>query len=448
MSPMTAPHELSVAELTAVLASGSVSAGEVARSSLDRSEALDDRFNAFVDTRPSAPSEAGAGRGPLAGIPVAIKDSFAVDGRAPTMGSNVHADWMTGTAEAVRRLRDAGAVLVGYTNLHEWAIGTTSIETATGPIRNPWNVDHVAGGSSGGSAAALAAGFVPAALGADMGGSIRIPAACCGVVGLKPTWGLVPTAGYVGEGIEIDHVGPMARTVADARTLLEVLAPGDYAAPDVTNLTVGVAESYFFDDLEAETAAVLESAIATLTSVVGRVVPVEIAALEGSRLAISLLALPAIAALLGDRLQERRDDFLPETAQVLMLGAQMSDDDRAGAVETHAAVATAWAEAFTEVDVVVTPTLPAPPALVTEKIVELPSGVGSADLAYIALNAPMNLGGVPCITLPCGETAEGWAVGASLTAARGNDAVALAAAEALEAALDGAFANRIAPLEP
>jgi aspartyl-tRNA(Asn)/glutamyl-tRNA(Gln) amidotransferase subunit A len=358
----------------------------------------------------------------------------------------VHASWVGGTAAVVERLRRAGAAIVGFTNLHEWAIGTTSIETATGPIRNPWDTAHVAGGSSGGSAVALAAGFAPGAIGSDRGGSIRVPAACCGVVGLKPTWGLVPTAGYAGEGSDIDHIGPMARTVADVTTLLEVLAPGDYTAPAVEGLTVGVPSNYFFDDVEAEIAAAIDGVITLLGPIVGSVVPVEIAGLDGTRFASSVLALPQVAEQLGDTLQERHDEFQPETAQVLALGAEMSDEDRAKGDEMRSAIAAGWADAFTEVDVVVTPTLPGPPALISEKTVELPSGVASADLAYIALNAPMNLGGVPCLSLPCGETAEGWTVNVSLTAARTRDGVVLALGAALEAALDGAYSNRIASL--
>jgi aspartyl-tRNA(Asn)/glutamyl-tRNA(Gln) amidotransferase subunit A len=171
--------------LVAGISDGSIDSGDTVAESLARIDAYNDRLKAFVAVRPEGPAEVVRGSGRLTGVPVGVKDVFVVDDRAPTMGSRVHAAGMRGTALVVERLRAAGAVVAGYTNLHEWAVGTTSIETATGPIRNPWNTDHVAGGSSGGSAAALAAGLVPAALGSDLGGSIRVPAACCGVVGLK-----------------------------------------------------------------------------------------------------------------------------------------------------------------------------------------------------------------------------------------------------------------------
>jgi aspartyl-tRNA(Asn)/glutamyl-tRNA(Gln) amidotransferase subunit A len=384
-------------------------------------------------------------RGRLRGVPVGLKDVFVVEDRAPTMGSRIHATGPSGTAEVVERLRAEGAVVVGHTNLHEWAVGTTSIETATGPIRNPWDTDHVAGGSSGGNAAALAAGLIHGAVGTDLGGSIRVPAACCGVVGLKPTWGLVPMDGYAGCGGEIDHVGPMARTVEDVKVLLEVMAPGDYRGPDVADLIVGVPRTYFFDDVETRIARVIEEALASIGARVSKVVSVDVPSVDESRFAIAGLALPFLAGLVGDALFDRGNDLQPEVQQVLLLGAQMSEEERRRAEDARGAVAAGWDEAFTEVDVVVTPTLPAPPALIEEKTVSLPSGTASADLSYIALNAPMNLGGVPCLTLPCGETDDGWSLGVSLTAARGGDATILALGAELERALDHAYANRIAP---
>ena len=443
--PSSEPLQLSIAELRGSLASGDVTPRSVVEASLERIEAVAPALNAFVSARPEVLTELDPeAEGPLAGVPVALKDVFVLDDRAPTMGSHVHADWLRGTAEVVRRLRAAGAALVGFANLHEWAIGTTSIETATGPIRNPWDPEHVAGGSSGGSAAALAAGIVPAALGTDRGGSIRVPAACCGVVGLKPTWGLVPTDGYAGGDSELDHIGPMARSVADVRALLEVLAPGDYSAPEVAGLRIGVPDSYFFDDLEDEVGLVVQAAV-TILGRHHRLRPAEVTGLEQARRVVSVLGLAQAAELLGETLQERYDEFQPETAQVLTLGAEMSEEDRAQAGEARDLLRAGWAAAFEDVDVVVTPTLPALPALISEKTVELPSGVASADLAYIGLNAPMNLAGLPCVSVPCGATLEGWSVGLSITAAPGGDALVLALAEALEDELDRAFVNRIAP---
>lgn len=441
---MPALHELSLRPLADAVTAGAVAPGDPATAALERLGGLAGDLNALVAVCPEAAAEASQSSGALAGVPVAVKDVFVVDGRAPTMGSRVHAPGLRGTATVVERLRAAGAVVVAYANLHEWAVGTTSIETATGPIRNPRDPDHVAGGSSGGSAVALATGCVPAALGTDLGGSIRVPAACCGVVGLKPSWGLVPMRGYAGDGGAIDHVGPMARTVDDVRALLEVLAPSDYTGPDVAGLVVGVPRSYFFDDVEDETAQVVEAALSLLDKRVRSVMAVDVPWVEKSRFAITGVAVPFLAGLIGDALFERADELQPETRQVLLLGAQMPDEDRARAEEARVAVRAGWADAFAEVDVVLTPTLPAPPALVSEKTVALPSGTASADLSYIALNAPMNLGGVPCLTLPCGDTSEGWPVGLSLTAAHGADATVLALGAELERVLDNAFANRLA----
>jgi aspartyl-tRNA(Asn)/glutamyl-tRNA(Gln) amidotransferase subunit A len=242
-------HELGLLDLCAAISSGDADAVEAVESSLDRIDAAGS-LNAIVEARPQARDEARGARGPLAGVPVAIKDMFVDGGRAPTVGSRIGGHWLSGTAEVIDRLRRAGAVVVAYSNLHEWGVGTTSAITATGPIRNPWDSERVAGGSSGGSAAALAAGLVPAAIGTDAGGSIRIPASCCGVVGLKPTWGVVPMAGWVeGEDAPIDHIGPMARSVADVRALFEVLVDRRVERVDPKQITVGVARRHFFDDL-------------------------------------------------------------------------------------------------------------------------------------------------------------------------------------------------------
>ena len=190
--------------------------------SLQRIPAVDRVLNAFVEIRQGA--RAAAPGGPLTGIPIAVKDCFFHEGRVPTMGSNVHPRAHDGTAEVIRRLEAAGGAIVGYTNLHEWAIGGTSAVTATGPIRNPWDTDRVAGGSSGGSAAAIAAGLVPVSIGTDTGGSIRIPAACCGVVGLKPTQHAIPTGGYVGDGGPTDHIGVLAASTAQLEQVFEVVS--------------------------------------------------------------------------------------------------------------------------------------------------------------------------------------------------------------------------------
>jgi aspartyl-tRNA(Asn)/glutamyl-tRNA(Gln) amidotransferase subunit A len=436
-------HELGLLDLCAAISSGDADAVEAVESSLDRIDAAGS-LNAIVEARPQARDEARGARGPLAGVPVAIKDMFVDGGRAPTVGSRIGGHWLSGTAEVIDRLRRAGAVVVAYSNLHEWGVGTTSAITATGPIRNPWDSERVAGGSSGGSAAALAAGLVPAALGTDAGGSIRVPASCCGVVGLKPTWGVVPMAGWVeGEDAPIDHIGPMARSVADVRALFEVLVDRRVERVDPKQITVGIARRHFFDDLDPSFARTIEDAIGRVNGVVADVREIEVDAVENGGHAIALLLLPHTARLLREDLEKRPDNLQPETMNVVMLGAAMQDTDIEQGRAVRDAITTGWEKAFAEVDVVVTPATPAPPPLISEQSYRLRGGVTTADIPNIALNGPMNLGGVPSLSLPCGRV-DGLSVNVSLTAAKGRDATVLSLGEALEVAFDGVFAHRIA----
>jgi aspartyl-tRNA(Asn)/glutamyl-tRNA(Gln) amidotransferase subunit A len=440
-------HELGLLELKAAISSGRADAAEAVASSLDRIEKLRSSLNAIVETRPQAVDEARRAQGPLEGIPIAIKDMFVDGDRTPTVGSKIGGHWMSGTADVIQTLRRAGAVIVSYSNLHEWAVGTTSAITATGPIRNPWDTDRVAGGSSGGSAAALAAGLVPAAIGTDAGGSIRIPASCCGVVGLKPTWGAVPMGGWVeGHDDPIDHIGPMARSVADVRALFEVLVDGEVERVDPSELRLGIAREHFFEDLDPTLAQTVEDAVGHLDGIVADVREIEIDAVADGGHAIPLFLLPHTARLLREDLEKRASELQPETMNVVMLGAAMQKSDIEQGWAVREAVNTGWEKAFTEVDLVVTPTTPAPPPLISEQTYRLRGGVTNADLPNIALNGPMNLGGVPALSLPCGKMPNGLTANMTLTAAKGRDALVLSLGEALEAALGGEFANRIADL--
>ena len=437
---MDDPLALGIGALRRALKQGDLDSVEIVRASLERARGED--LNAFVETRPEAIAEAERGVGPLAGVPLAVKDMFADGDRIPTCGSNAHGKWVTGTATVVARLRAAGAAVVGYTNLHEWGVGMTSATTATGPIVNPWDRAVVPGGSSGGSAAALAAGIVPAAIGTDAGGSVRCPSACCGVTGLKATWGRLPTEGFVGHGGGIDGVGPMARSVEDVVALFEVMADEEVTLPDARSLRVGIARTFFFEDLDAGVVAAVESGIEVLRAEVAEVREVEIPAAALASFAVPALLLPLFAERLSDA---DGSSFQPPTAHLMDLGRNTTAEDRRRAEEVQAAVVTDWQRAFGEVDVVVTPTLPGPPAPADTLLVELPSGHTAAELAYLRTNAPMNLGGVPSLSLPCGKLPGGLTTNMSLTAGRGRDEAALAAGLAFERATSGVYANRIAP---
>lgn len=437
---MEDPLSLGIGPLRRALERGELDAREVVSASVERARA--DDLNAFVETRPKAVGEAAGAEGPLAGVPLAVKDMFVDGGRIPTCGSGAHGKWLTGTATVVARLRAAGAIVVGYTNLHEWGVGMTSAFTGTGPIRNPWDAALVPGGSSGGSAAALAAGIVPAAIGTDAGGSVRCPSACCGTTGLKATWGRLPTEGFVGHGGGIDGIGPMARSVEDVTLLFGVMGAEDVELPDAPSLRLGIPSSFFFEDLDPGVAAAVEAGVEVLHRVGAAVREVDLPSAATASFAVPALLLPLFAELLADA---DESSFQPPTAYLLELGRSTTDEDRRQAAEMQAAVSADWDRVFEEVDVVVTPTLPGPPAPVDTLLVELPSGPMAAELAYLRTNAPMNLGGVPALSLPCGTLPTGLTTNVTLTAARGRDEVALAMGLAFELATDGAFANRIAP---
>ena len=394
------------------------------------------RLNAFTEV-----TEEGVGPGgPLRGVPIAVKDAFVDDGRQPTMGSRVHPAGMQGTAEVLRRLRGAGATILGYTNLHEWAIGTTSAITATGPIRNPWDETRIAGGSSGGSAAAVAAGIVPAAIGTDAGGSIRIPAACCGVVGLKPTFGAIPLDGEVTGDSPINHCGVLTRTVEDAAFMFELVAERKSVDVEPGQLVLGIPESFFLDDVQPTIVGKVEEVAALLGGALRDVRAVTVTGAEASADAISKLQLPFIASMLATELRERPDDFNPRTLKALMRGLEMGVDE----VDLSPFRA-AWETAFESCDVIVVPSLPAVPPLIEEHKLELPSGSVTADHAMYAFNAPMNTGGVPALVVPCGEI-DAMPMSVTLVARWDAEDVLFATGRLLEELLDGAYRARIASL--
>ena len=350
----------------------------------------------------------------------------------PTLGSRLPAHWMTGTAEILLRLRAAGAVVVGYSNLHEWMVGTTSLVSAFGPVINPRDDSLIAGGSSGGSAAIVAAGAVPLAIGTDAGGSIRIPAACCGIVGLKPTWGLVPTEGFADHGSAIDHIGPMASDIGDVHTLLQVLAGREVPLPDAGSLRVGVARRFFFDEAHPEIASVVLDAIDRLRTHVRSVEDVVIDGANEARRAIGPFILRDVATLLRTHREDWREHLQPQTQLDIDAGARMTASDRAGAERTRERIRRGWNEAFERVDVIVTPTLPSRIAKVDQPNVALAERDELVDKAYVAWNAAMNLAGLPCLSIPCGELSDGQPVSLSVTARAGHDGDTLSLGRSLE----------------
>lgn len=423
---------ISLGQLRRDIESGRLDPRRVIEEHRHRAATIGPRLNAFVEL-----TDEGVGNdGPLRGVPIALKDAFVDRDRVPTMGSRVHPRGLGGTATICERLRGAGATILGYTNLHEWAIGTTSTITATGPIRNPWDPARQAGGSSGGSAAAVAAGLVPAAIGTDAGGSVRIPAASCGVVGLKPTFGAIPLDGEVGAFNPINHGGVMARSVDDVAVLFKILAQRRVEEVELSPLRVGVPDAFFFDDIQPAVRAVVDAAI----DLVGDRTSVRLAGVEASSDVVSKLQLPYMAKAVATELSDRPDDFDPWTLKALLRGRDMGLTD-----VDLAPFRAPWDAAFESCDVIAVPTLPSVPPPIEDHKYELPSGPAVVDVAQYALNAPMNTGGIPALAVPCGEV-DSMAVSVTLVAPRDAEDVLFAAGRLLEDALDRAYVGRVATI--
>ena len=453
---------------------GGTSARDVTAASLARIGALDGRLHAFniVDEegalrRASSLDEA-SGDEPLRGVPIALKDNLCTRGLATTASSRILAGYTPPyDATVVTRLLQAGAVIVGKTNCDEFAMGSSTENSGFGPSRNPWDVERTPGGSSGGSAVAVAAGYVPVALGSDTGGSIRQPAALCGLVGLKPTYGRVSRYGLLAFGSSLDQIGPIAWTVRDAALVLGVIAgpdPADATAvadpvPDftgaldgtVTGLRLGVPRRLLQEGVDPEVRALFEAAVERLRAAGASVTDVD---LPHARYAIPVYYLVATAEASSnlarydgvryghrtpraDTLRHmytrtRDEGFGPEVKRRIMLGtyvlsAGYYDAYYLKAQQVRTLIRGDYDRAFANVDVVVMPTTPTPAFRLGEKVDD-PLQMYLADVFTVSAN----LSGLPALSVPCGFTAGGLPVGLQLTGRMFDEATLLRVGDAYE----------------
>ena len=438
-----------------------ISPVELTRAYLTRIERLNPSLNAFITvTAESALADAktaeadvqrGSWRGPLHGIPIALKDLFDTAGVKTTAASAVFKDRVPSKdADVVRRLKIAGAVIVGKTNMHEFAFGGSSLITAFGGVRNPWDRSRIAGGSSGGSAAAVAAGLCCGALGSDTAGSIRQPAAHCGLVGLKPTYGLASTRGVIPLSWSLDHVGPMTRTVADAALLLQVIAGYDpeettsvrmnvpnYAATlgrRTASVRLGVARDFFFENLDPEIETATNRALAVLEKLSAGVSEVALPARGQEDLRATVRAAEAYAYH-AELIAKTPDLYQPETLARLRAGAGIGTAAYIRARQQLDATRRTAGQVFGMVDAIATPTSPIVPPPIADFDRDR-NGPADFFARTIRNTSPFDVYGWPTISIPCGFTASGLPIGLQISGPPGRDALVLQLAHAYEQATE------------
>ena len=439
---------LTIAQAAKALRGKSASPVELTQACLKRIEQLNPALNAFITltgeealaTARAMEAEQAQGkwRGPLHGIPIALKDNIDTAGVRTTAASDVFKNRVpTEDAEVVRRLKAAGAVFLGKTNLHEFAYGGTSTISAFGPVHNPWGLDHISGGSSGGSASAIAADLCLGSLGTDTAGSIRMPSAYCGIVGLKPTYGRVSLRGVIPLSWSLDHCGPMCRTVEDCALMLNAIAGYDPVDPatvdtpvinyaeacgkETSGFRLGIPRAVFFDGLDPEVAGAIESAIAVLRK------------MTRSAVEVKLLAPLAFRSISGVEAYAYHAEWISKTPELYQpftrdrlntYGAEVKAAGYANALRQMYVQRREVVKVFADVDLLITPTM----ARTAESFAESKN----FDPLGTRNTSPFNVFGLPTITVPCGFSKAGLPIGLQIGGAPFAESTVLALAHAYE----------------
>lgn len=429
-----------IAEAAAHLRRRKISPVELAEEALARIENLNPRLNAFITvTAERALREAHAAeremrrgkfRGLLHGIPLTLKDNIWTSGVRTTAGSKILRDFVPpADAQVAKKLADAGAVLLGKTNLHEFAYGITTENPHYGPARNPWNTDCIPGGSSGGSAAALAAGIGFASVGTDTGGSIRIPAALCGIVGLKPTFGLVSCEGVIPLAITLDHAGPLTRSVADAAIVLDAICECGARKPNFyrglfaarkkksrAKFRLGWPRDYFFDRVDEETKARLEQAARAFEKLGAQIEEIALPNIGDS-------VEPSTQIALAEALEYHQaqgyypvhaDEYGEDVRKRLAMGSSVRAVDYLKAQRMRERVREDFRQAFAKVDAILAPATPIAAPRIGQASAMLGGQSQSVRGALVRMNRPANFTGFPVISVPCGFTRAGLPMGMAL----------------------------------
>ncbi|MGE2717927.1 amidase [Mycolicibacterium litorale] len=460
-------YELPLIEVAAKIEAREVSPVEVVKSSLARLEETEPALTAFATTTPDIALEQarvaekeiadGNYRGPLHGIPLGVKDLYDTAGVATTSSSAQRADYVPDTdSVSVAKLYDAGMILIGKTHTHEFAYGATTPTTG-----NPWAPDRTPGGSSGGSGAAVGAGVVPVALGSDTGGSIRIPAALCGTVGLKPTYGRASRVGVASLSWSLDHVGPLSRNVIDSALVMAAMsgydrrdpATVDVPVPDmvseigagVAGKKIGIPTNYYTEQVDPEAAEAARTAATLLESLGAELVEVTIPMADLILATEWAIMMPEAAAYHQDYLRTSPEKYTDEVRTLLETGAAQLATDYVNALRLRTLMQAAWKEMFSTIDVLLAPTVVAPATLRDDPFITWPDGtVEGATGAYVRYSAPANITGLPSLSVPAGFTTSGLPLGVQILGKPFAEPEILQVGYALEQHSD--VVGRIAPV--
>lgn len=442
--------DLTIAEVAPLIAGGRISPVELTQAYLARIERLNPSLNAYVTVTPEAAltdarmleGELARGecRGPLHGIPVGLKDVIATRGVRTAAGAKILADYVPDEdATVTMRLKAAGAILLGKTNTHEFAYGVTTNNPHFGPTRNPWNPDFIPGGSSGGSGAAVAAGMAATAIGTDTGGSIRIPASLCGIVGLKPTHGRVSTAGVVPLSWSLDTVGPLTRSVEDAAIVLNCIAGIDARDPatppvpvadyrdqtgmGVAGLRLGIPRKGFFEGLDSDVSSAIEAAIAVFRALGAHIQDVDASLLRQNRTAMRDIQQAEARRYHARWLRERANDYGDDVRENLARRADMTADELVQAFRVRDAMMQLVSALLLDFDALVLPTTRIPAVPLGMEVVTIDGQQETLRDVLTPNTNSFNLVGVPALSLPCGFTASGLPIGLQVVGRRWDEAM-------------------------
>jgi aspartyl-tRNA(Asn)/glutamyl-tRNA(Gln) amidotransferase subunit A len=430
---------LTLSDAVRMIELNQVSSTELNAAVLSRIDKLNPGSCAFITVM--KPEHAKGATRTLHAVPISVKDLYDTKGVRTTAGSKVFAERIPEEdAAAVRKLKDAGAVIIGKTNLHEFAFGVTTINPHYGIARNPWDRDRISGGSSGGSASAVALGMGLGSLGSDTGGSIRIPASLCGIVGLKPTYGRVSLRGVIPLAWSLDHAGPMTRTVRDSAMLLQIVAESDpQALPytealtgNIAGLRVGIPTNYFYEQLESSVERAVRTALNALERLGARLVHIEVPGIAIHRAAWFQIASAEAYSYHEFLLQKHAALYGTDVRARLEAGKVLLSVDYVRSQRARTLIKQQCAQLFESVDVLVTPTVPIPAPRIDEIYKPWGGGPETAVASLTRLTRFFNLVGLPAISIPCGFTDDNLPIGLQIVGKAFDEFTVLRTAHAYE----------------